>query len=107
MRPSASGCIYLTFDDGYKDNLLKALPILERLEVPATIFVCSSFVDAGDPRFLSKQDLRLLADHPLITIGSHGKDHLNLAQCSDIQLTSELSDSKDFWSKQSVRKLTC
>lgn len=105
VRASASDCIYLTFDDGYKDNLLRALPILERLEVPATIFVCSSFVDAGDSRFLSKQDLRLLADHPLITIGSHGKDHVNLAQCGDLQLKSELSDSKEFLEQAACQKV--
>ncbi|MEO1517135.1 MAG: polysaccharide deacetylase family protein [Bacteroidota bacterium] len=29
----------VTFDDGYKDNLTKALPVLERLGIPATLYV--------------------------------------------------------------------
>jgi len=39
--------VSLTFDDGYKDNLTNALPILEKLEVPFSIFVVTRFLE-GD-----------------------------------------------------------
>jgi len=41
----ASNSLCLTFDDGYRDNLTQALPILEQYDMPATIFVTTGFVD--------------------------------------------------------------
>jgi len=38
--------VALTFDDGYADNLWNAKPLLEKYEVPATVFVISSSVDS-------------------------------------------------------------
>ncbi len=44
---SNSFVISITFDDGYKDNLTNALPILEQFEVPFSIFVVTRFLE-GD-----------------------------------------------------------
>lgn len=39
--------ISVTFDDGYADNYICALPILEEFNIPATFFVASGFIDGG------------------------------------------------------------
>ena len=43
--PANAACI--TFDDGYADNASVALPILQRVGIPATFFVATGFLDGG------------------------------------------------------------
>lgn len=51
--------VMVTFDDGYADNALEALPILEELQVPATFFVSTSLI-GSDREFWWDEVERLL-----------------------------------------------
>jgi peptidoglycan/xylan/chitin deacetylase (PgdA/CDA1 family) len=42
------GSIALSFDDGYQDNLSLARPLLERFDVPATLFATSGYIGSGE-----------------------------------------------------------
>jgi peptidoglycan/xylan/chitin deacetylase (PgdA/CDA1 family) len=41
------GAVAVTFDDGYRNVLTNAVPVLNRLEIPASVYVVSDFVKEG------------------------------------------------------------
>lgn len=88
--------VAVTFDDGYKDNLYKAAPILIKYNIPFTVFVTSSFIKSGSQEYLTPEELRELSELPGVTIGSHGATHVSLAGCDDALLKRELSESRSY-----------
>ncbi len=75
--------VILTFDDGYRDFADFALPLLQKYDFPATLYVVSGLVGATS-RWLPGEDSRLplldwtdLARLPAlgIEIGSHSMTH--------------------------------
>ena len=72
--------IFITFDDGYKNNL-HAFAIFQKLKSDrfkptGTIFVISDFI--GGSNRLSSEDFKRMADSGLISIQSHTATHPNL-----------------------------
>lgn len=53
--------VAVTFDDGYVDNLTAALPVLEREQVPATVYVASGYVDRDRAYWWDEVEHLLLA----------------------------------------------
>ena len=90
--PESERRIAITFDDGYRDNLTVALPLLEKYELPMTLFVAAGF--SGENGFLSAGELKTLAAHPLVTIGSHGLSHRHFPEMTEDEARFELLESK-------------
>jgi peptidoglycan/xylan/chitin deacetylase (PgdA/CDA1 family) len=64
--------VMISFDDASAGHFTAALPILQRLEIPATFFVMTVVLDK--PGWLSRDQVRRL-DHAGMTIGVHTWDH--------------------------------
>lgn len=47
--PLPSGAAWVTFDDGDPSVVENGLPVLSRLGVPATMFVCPGLIETGEP----------------------------------------------------------
>ena len=62
--------VSLTFDDGYRDNLEHALPILERHDAPFALFVATSFPDRlGELWWVALERVVAAARHIVVEIG--------------------------------------
>jgi peptidoglycan/xylan/chitin deacetylase (PgdA/CDA1 family) len=102
--------LHATFDDAYTD-VLGALPVLERMGVPATIFVSTGFANEGRPLAVPElaahaeahpellatmtwDQLREVAERG-VEIGSHTVSHPHLTRLADDELDRELSESKE------------
>ena len=59
------GAVAVTFDDGYANNLYLAKPLLERHEVPATVFVTSGMVGRDREFWWDELEAILLAPRKL------------------------------------------
>jgi peptidoglycan/xylan/chitin deacetylase (PgdA/CDA1 family) len=94
--------VCLTFDDGYRDNLEHALPVLERFQIPAQIYLATAVIE-GEARFdwykeqpplLSWDEVRDLARTPLISFGAQTRTHPILPRLDDASAWAEIEGSK-------------
>ncbi len=102
-------CFCLTFDDAYRDFRDAALPVLQRLRLPATLFVTAAAsrerLPGGlDRPLLELHELRELADSG-VEIGAHSVGHADLTAVDDAALEDELAGSRNILEHHSGRKV--
>jgi peptidoglycan/xylan/chitin deacetylase (PgdA/CDA1 family) len=88
----ARASVAITFDDGYRDNLTVALPLLEKFRLPMTLFVAAGFI--GRNGYLSEAELREISKHPLVTVGAHGLWHRHFTRLPTDEARVELVESR-------------
>lgn len=118
--------VVITFDDGYKSWVTNVLPILKKLELPATFFISSGFVGLTKeeetefkrrklfrklpPREisggLSLSDFHKLTDAGY-AIGGHTVNHVDLTEALDIgRLKHEIAEDKRWLEHMTGRNIS-
>ncbi len=122
--------VLLTFDDGFANNAKNVLPLLEEYQAPAVFFVTTQHVmeprnwlpatkimaakewgDENEVDDVSKdwydgmtiEQLQQASSSSFVTIGAHTVTHPFLTRCSDEEVHFELSESRTWLEKQTVR----
>lgn len=81
VEPEA-GTVCITFDDGYLDNLTVAAPILEKYQLPATVYLPTSYISRGETHWADLvHQMFLLRSRDILTIRHLG-------------LSADLSDAR-------------
>jgi len=97
----------VTFDDGFRNNLTEALPILTAFGFTATVYVATEFIGRHNSFVTAK-----MSEFPMLTwddviklrdagwqIESHGHTHKNLPDMDISQVRWELQVSRDMLEK--------
>ncbi|GAB2451811.1 hypothetical protein GCM10027062_35790 [Nocardioides hungaricus] len=93
----------VTIDDGFTSVLDLAVPVLERLGVPALLYVPADLVGGtarwlprpADQALLDADALRHLHDRPLVELGAHGADHTDLRRRTPLELEHQVRRAHD------------
>lgn len=96
--------VVVTFDDAHENFYRVAWPVLREVGVPATLYVPTGFVDGeiASPirqgkhlRPMTWEALADLAGEELVTLGSHGRGHVNLVRATRGEIERELVESRE------------
>ena len=100
----------ITFDDGYEDVLINALPILKKFNFKAICFFVTDYLNLHNKWDQHKSDFVLLKTMNKIQvdewlkngmeIGSHTASHKNLIKINEDEKISEISRSKSFFKEK-------
>ncbi len=101
--PQDTHSVAITFDDGLESFVHNAVPVLEELSIPATVFAVADAFGARpawgesyfgpEERVMSAEQLRELP--ALISVGSHTLTHPNLASLSSEASAREITESRN------------
>lgn len=98
-RPLPRRWVSLTFDDGWRDNYLAALPVLEETRFSATVFMVTDKIRAVAPsgawdEYLSEDEITEMMTRG-VAIGSHTMTHRRLTKLTCEEARREMEGSRE------------
>lgn len=100
VRPMQRHCMVITFDDGYKNNIDIALPILRKYDCPLNLFVSTRFVSERQPFWIDRLDYALQQSNE--KTAQFQSDHMGFQ--FQLGTREELADSYKDFRRQSATK---
>ncbi|MBS4059497.1 MAG: polysaccharide deacetylase family protein [Bacteroidetes bacterium] len=86
--------VSISFDDGWSSIYENAFPILNKYDLPATVFVVTSYI-GSEKNFMDWNELLILSRHGKWEIGSHSHTHPDLTTLKKEEIKYELNQSKE------------
>lgn len=93
----------ITFDDGYKDNLINALPVLKKVNFTATCYIVSAHLGESNvwtqnqnvekSPLMTSNEVQTWIDSGM-SIGSHSHTHAHLCKIAKEDMIKEILESK-------------
>lgn len=84
--------VLLTFDDGYENNYTELLPLLEKYDTKATVFVITGLLETEN--YLTVEQVKALSDSDVVDIQSHTVHHNELPTLSREDQEYQLTQSQ-------------
>ena len=107
IDPNKKNQIIITFDDGYKDILINALPVLKFHNFKATCFFVTNHIGKNNQwdekkekfsikKIMNNNDIKKWFDSGM-SVESHSHNHFDLTKLSNIDIIKELEISKKYF----------
>jgi len=88
--------VLITFDDGYKDNFITAIPILKKYGASSIFFIVTGLIGETNKglKMMSWEEIKKISSDILFEVGAHTITHRKLHKLSIEEIQNEIVQSK-------------
>ncbi len=86
--------VAITFDGGHNSIINAALPLLEKSDLPFTVFISTDHIDRHTPHYMDWNDIRRLDKIKGVTIGLHPASYIRLNGEPEAEITRQINTAR-------------
>ncbi|MDA0708215.1 MAG: polysaccharide deacetylase family protein [Proteobacteria bacterium] len=83
--------VAITIDDGFLSIYKEAWPRLKKADLPFTLFLSTDPINDQLEDYMTWDQVREMANDPLVDIGHHGHSHDHLLDLSDVEVATDIT----------------